>query len=47
MNADHIDTCLERFSEVPQQVFHKGNSTLLTGEYEGDRQFIQLGPYWR
>ncbi|MER8089483.1 tyrosine-type recombinase/integrase [Streptomyces sp. NPDC094048] len=31
-----IDACLERFGEVPQQVFHEGNSVLHTVEYEGD-----------
>jgi len=31
-----IDTCLERFGEVPQAVFHEGNSVLHTVEYEAD-----------
>lgn len=31
-----VDVCLERFGEVPQQVFHEGNSVLHTVEYEGD-----------
>lgn len=31
-----IEACLERFGEVPQQVFHEGNSVLHTVEYEGD-----------
>ncbi|MDX3671962.1 tyrosine-type recombinase/integrase [Streptomyces europaeiscabiei] len=29
-------TCLERFGEAPQAVFHEGNSVLHTVEYEGD-----------
>jgi integrase/recombinase XerC len=28
--------CAERFGEVPQEVFHEGNSVLHTVEYEGD-----------
>ncbi len=31
-----IDVCAERFGEVPQEVFHEGNSVLHTVEYEGD-----------
>ncbi|MFE7527324.1 tyrosine-type recombinase/integrase [Kitasatospora sp. NPDC057542] len=31
-----LHACEERFGEVPQQVFHEGNSVLHTVEYEGD-----------
>ncbi|MEU9069871.1 MULTISPECIES: tyrosine-type recombinase/integrase [Streptomyces] len=31
-----LHACSERFGEVPQQVFHEGNSVLHTVEYEGD-----------
>jgi integrase len=31
-----VRVCLERFGEVPQQVFHEGNSVAHTVEYEGD-----------
>lgn len=31
-----IHACLERFGEVPQVVFHEGNSVLHTVEYEAD-----------
>jgi site-specific recombinase XerD len=31
-----VQTCAERFGEVPQMVFHEGNSVLHTVEYEGD-----------
>ncbi|WP_246643007.1 MULTISPECIES: tyrosine-type recombinase/integrase [Streptomyces violaceusniger group] len=31
-----IEVCAERFGEVPQEVFHEGNSVLHTVEYEGD-----------
>ncbi|MHA6763112.1 tyrosine-type recombinase/integrase [Streptacidiphilus sp. PAMC 29251] len=31
-----LGTCEERFGEVPQEVFHEGNSVLHTVEYEGD-----------
>ncbi|MCV2457768.1 tyrosine-type recombinase/integrase [Streptomyces sp. ICN988] len=31
-----VDTCLERFGEAPQEVFHEGNSVLHTVEYEAD-----------
>jgi site-specific recombinase XerD len=31
-----VQTCVERFGEVPQSVFHEGNSVLHTVEYEGD-----------
>jgi integrase/recombinase XerC len=31
-----VQACAERFGEVPQQVFHEGNSVLHTVEYEGD-----------
>lgn len=31
-----VQTCAERFGEVPQAVFHEGNSVLHTVEYEGD-----------
>jgi len=31
-----IQACLERFDDVPQLVFHEGNSVLHTVEYEGD-----------
>ncbi|MEV7087781.1 tyrosine-type recombinase/integrase [Streptomyces sp. NPDC093085] len=31
-----VHACSERFGEVPQQVFHEGNSVLRTVEYEGD-----------
>lgn len=31
-----VHACSERFGEVPQQVFHEGNSVLHTVEYEGD-----------
>ncbi|MFE6835107.1 tyrosine-type recombinase/integrase [Streptomyces sp. NPDC057705] len=30
------EVCLDRFGEVPQEVFHEGNSVLHTVEYEGD-----------
>ncbi|MFF1267148.1 tyrosine-type recombinase/integrase [Streptomyces anulatus] len=30
------DVCIARFGEVPQVVFHEGNSVLHTAEYEGD-----------
>ncbi|MFF1959833.1 tyrosine-type recombinase/integrase [Streptomyces sp. NPDC058220] len=33
-----MHTCDERFGEVPQAVFHEGNSVLHTVEYEGDPQ---------
>jgi len=33
---DWVRVCLERFGEVPQQVFHDGNSVAHTVEYEGD-----------
>ncbi|MEV7524593.1 tyrosine-type recombinase/integrase [Streptomyces sp. NPDC091371] len=31
-----VELCAERFGEVPQAVFHEGNSVLHTVEYEGD-----------
>ncbi|MFJ3594756.1 site-specific integrase [Streptomyces sp. NPDC090231] len=31
-----VDTCLERFGEAPQEVFHESNSVLHTLEYEAD-----------
>ena len=31
-----VSACTERFGEVPQAVFHEGNSVLHTAEYEGD-----------
>lgn len=31
-----MTACEERFGEVPQQVFHEGNSVLHVTEYEGD-----------
>jgi integrase/recombinase XerC len=31
-----VRVCLERFGEVPQQVFHEGNSVAHSVEYEGD-----------
>jgi site-specific recombinase XerD len=31
-----LDVCVERFGEVPQKVFHEGNSVLHSVEYEAD-----------
>lgn len=33
---DWLKVCEERFGEVPQEVFHEGNSVMHTVEYEGD-----------
>lgn len=33
---DWLKVCAERFGEVPQEVFHEGNSVLHTVEYEAD-----------
>ncbi|MGI5445752.1 tyrosine-type recombinase/integrase [Streptomyces sp. CA-243310] len=31
-----LEACSERFGEVPQEIFHEGNSVLHTVDYEGD-----------